>query len=157
MFEDQDRSTWDWSIIRRGMSWMTRSLHGTQASRYHIESAIAWEHCRAASLEQTDWQRIAELYRQLIHFIRTPAIQISHAYAQSQFMEADQVLAKLENDTPKQLSDTERAQFDTLRAYLNRRASRVDQAAVLFDAALERDISASHKQAIQKLREKFEV
>lgn len=154
-FEDQDRTKWDWTIIRRGMTWMTRSIRGSTISRYHIESAIAWEHCRAASHDQTDWKRIAELYQQLMRLVKAPAIQINLAYAQSQYLEADKVLEQLQS-FPESASEVEHAQCDTLRAQLHCRAGRVALAQQFFESAMNRNISAAHKQSIARRSSRLE-
>lgn len=65
LLEDQNRETWEWSLIREGMQWMARSARGESISRYHLESAIAWEHCRAGTFAETDWARIVGIYRVL--------------------------------------------------------------------------------------------
>lgn len=156
LFEDQDRTQWDWAIMRRGMTWMTRSIRGNTISRYHIESAIAWEHCRSSSHDQTDWKRIAELYQQLMRFVKSPAIQINLAYAQSQYLPIGQVLQLLQN-FPASATDTEHAQCDTLRACLHRRAGQSELAQQLFESAMNRNISTAHRQAIQRRREKLEI
>ncbi len=69
LLEDQDRSQWNWSRIREAMDWMSRSAEGTQLSRYHVESSIAWEHCRAKTFGEVDWSKIAERYKclELVH------------------------------------------------------------------------------------------
>lgn len=80
--EDQDRSCWDWTIIRRAMAWMQRSARGATLSRYHIEASIAWEHCRAAQFEQTDWYRIGELYQRMLDSKHSVYCQIGLAMAE---------------------------------------------------------------------------
>ena len=83
LLESQDRSKWSWSDIRLGMDWMQRSTSSVQASRYHIEAAISWEHCRAARFEDTDWDRICELYDVLLVRIATPIQWLNRAIAES--------------------------------------------------------------------------
>lgn len=80
--EDQDRSCWDWAIIRRAMAWMQRSARGATLSRYHIEASIAWEHCRAAKFEHTDWCRIGELYKRMLESKHSVHCQIGLAMAE---------------------------------------------------------------------------
>lgn len=55
LFEDQDRSAWNWGDAREGMAWLARSAAGNELTRYHVEAGIAWEHCRAptGSVSQT--------------------------------------------------------------------------------------------------------
>lgn len=62
LLEDQDRERWDRSLIVAGMNWLTRAARGEQLTPYHLEAAIAAEHCRANHYSATDWKRIVELY-----------------------------------------------------------------------------------------------
>jgi len=59
LLEEQDRERWDDSQIQQGMKWFSLSAQGDNFSRYHAEAAIAAEHCRAASFQETRWQEIA--------------------------------------------------------------------------------------------------
>jgi RNA polymerase sigma factor (sigma-70 family) len=83
LLESQDRSRWDWTVIREAMDWMARSTASNQLSRFHIESAIAWEHCRATSFESIDWQRVVELYQSLQRLFPSPMIRLNLAIAWS--------------------------------------------------------------------------
>lgn len=81
LLESQDRSRWHWSLVREAMEWMARSTEANQLSRFHIESAIAWEHCRAASFEEIDWRRVSEFYRMLDRLWPSPMIRLNEAIA----------------------------------------------------------------------------
>ncbi len=80
---EQDRSAWNWELVREGMDWMARSAVGDALSRYHLEAAIAWEHCRATSTEATDWEQIVQLYEHLASQVGGPAIELNRAVAES--------------------------------------------------------------------------
>ncbi len=81
LLEAQDRSRWNWSLVREAMQWMAQSTQSNQLSRYHLESAIAWEHCRAASFEEIDWRRVSEFYRMLERLCPSPMIRLNEAIA----------------------------------------------------------------------------
>ena len=72
LLEEQDRGAWNWSDVREGMAWLARSAAGEELTRYHVEAAIAWEHCRAPTFADTDWRRIAELYDTLERIAPSP-------------------------------------------------------------------------------------
>ncbi len=99
---DQDRTAWDWSMVREAMQWMLTAARGDELSRYHIEAAIAWEHCRAPSLDATDWPRVAELYRWLMKLAPSPMIRlnalIAQSYVQPTASAIDELLAMTEAD-----------------------------------------------------------
>ncbi len=83
LLEDQDRSKWDWRWIREAMDCMAKSTNGDQLSRYHIEAAIAWEHCRANSFSEIDWRRISDYYANLMQIHSGPMVVLNHAIAMS--------------------------------------------------------------------------
>ena len=83
LLEGQDRSLWDWNRIREAMSWMAQSAAGNQLTRYHVEAAIAWEHCRAESFKETDWKTIAEQYTLLNRIQPSPMVALNRAIAMS--------------------------------------------------------------------------
>jgi RNA polymerase sigma-70 factor (ECF subfamily) len=83
LLESQDRSRWNWSLIREAMDWMAQSTETDQLSRFHVESAIAWEHCRATNFEAIDWPRVVELYQALERLCPSPMIRLNQAIAWS--------------------------------------------------------------------------
>lgn len=83
LLEDQDRLLWDWNRIREAMSWMAHSAEGPQLSRYHVEVAIAWEHCRAKTFKEVDWQSIFDHYKVLNQIQPSPMVQLNLAIATS--------------------------------------------------------------------------
>ena len=58
----QDRSKWNYNLISEGNAYMDKAAFGGKISSYHIEAAIAFEHCIADNFEKTNWERILELY-----------------------------------------------------------------------------------------------
>jgi RNA polymerase sigma factor (sigma-70 family) len=82
LLDSQDRSTWNWKEIREGMDWLQHSASGTEVSRFHIEASIAWEHCRAAKFEETDWEKIRSLYDLLLRKVASPAQVLNRAIAE---------------------------------------------------------------------------
>jgi predicted RNA polymerase sigma factor len=57
----QDRTKWNYGLISLGNDYMNKAASGNEVSPYHIEAAIAFEHCTAETFEQTNWKRILEL------------------------------------------------------------------------------------------------
>jgi RNA polymerase sigma-70 factor (ECF subfamily) len=81
LLEDQNREAWDWNQIREGMTWLQRSATGGELSRYHIEAAIAWEHCRAPQFDAIDWQQVCRYYEVLCERFPGPMVRLNHAIA----------------------------------------------------------------------------
>jgi RNA polymerase sigma factor (sigma-70 family) len=73
LLKQQDRKTWNRELILRGNHFLNRASTGDYVSSYHIEAAIAYEHCIADSYAETNWKRILQLYDYLDQ-IRTSAV-----------------------------------------------------------------------------------
>lgn len=63
--EHQDRSKWYLPLIILGNDALLKATEYSDRSAYHYEAAIAAEHVQAIRFENTDWNRILELYEQL--------------------------------------------------------------------------------------------
>jgi predicted RNA polymerase sigma factor len=81
---DQDRSRWDRLLIRRGLAALEQA-QGLDKARgpYTLQAAIAACHARALTPEDTDWQRIVELYDALVHLLQSPVVELNRAVAVS--------------------------------------------------------------------------
>ena len=66
LLSQQDRSIWDRDLINAGNEYMNKSAFGSSISSYHLEAAIAFEHCTAASFELTNWKAILGCYNSLL-------------------------------------------------------------------------------------------
>jgi RNA polymerase sigma-70 factor (ECF subfamily) len=80
----QDRTRWDQQLIALGFRYLNASATGGQLHRFHLEAAIAAEHCRAPSLADTDWRRILELYDLLAATAPSPIVELNQAIARGQ-------------------------------------------------------------------------
>lgn len=63
--EHQDRSKWHLPLIILGNDALRKSEEYNDQSVYHYEAAIAAEHVKAIRYENTDWDRILQLYQAL--------------------------------------------------------------------------------------------
>ncbi len=84
LLEQQERSKWDTELMDMGYYYLNLSSKGNMLTVYHIESAIAAEHCMAASFEETNWQRILKLYDLLLLHKQVPAVILNRAVVLSQ-------------------------------------------------------------------------
>jgi RNA polymerase sigma-70 factor, ECF subfamily len=81
---DQDRSRWDYVLIRRGLDALARAeALGGAAGPYAMQAAIAACHARARSGDETEWERIASLYDTLARLTPSPVIELNRAVAVS--------------------------------------------------------------------------
>ncbi|WP_305789714.1 RNA polymerase sigma factor [Symbioplanes lichenis] len=77
LLEDQDRRLWDRAAIRRGLAALARPTTGP----YGLQAAIAACHARAASVAETDWERIVLLYEALGRVAPSPIVELNRAVA----------------------------------------------------------------------------
>jgi RNA polymerase sigma factor (sigma-70 family) len=79
LLQDQDRSTWNQELIRRGEEYLNRASEGDELSEYHIEAAISAQYCRAHRFEETDWRAITALYDLLLTIKKHPLVKLNRA------------------------------------------------------------------------------
>jgi RNA polymerase sigma factor (sigma-70 family) len=84
--EEQDRASWDASLLERGMSHLAASANGMELTALHLEAGIAAQHAVASSVETTDWAEIARLYDLLYARKPTPVVALSRAIARSRVL-----------------------------------------------------------------------
>jgi RNA polymerase sigma factor (sigma-70 family) len=78
----QDRRRWDRLLIRRGLAALERAEQlGVAPGPYAVQADIAACHARAASVKDTDWERIAALYVVLAHLTPSPVVELNRAVA----------------------------------------------------------------------------
>jgi RNA polymerase sigma factor (sigma-70 family) len=79
---EQDRSRWDYLLIRRGLAALERADKLGGASRpYALQAAIVACHARARTAAETDWARIAALYEALAQLAPSPIVELNRAVA----------------------------------------------------------------------------
>jgi RNA polymerase sigma-70 factor (ECF subfamily) len=81
LLEDQDRSLWDQARIREGKEYLERALASPPAGPYTIQAAIAAVHADAATVAETDWPQIVDLYDALLQFQPSPIVALNRAVA----------------------------------------------------------------------------
>jgi RNA polymerase sigma-70 factor (ECF subfamily) len=65
ILEEQDRDLWDKELITQGFEFLVQSTAGDSATAYHLEAAIAAEHCLAPNFQETNWSKIHIYYKAL--------------------------------------------------------------------------------------------
>lgn len=95
LLADQDRSKWDQDLIQLGHRFMDKSLKPQVYTVYHLEAAIAAQHCMAPSLASTDWSRLLKLYDLLGELKPSPLLVLNRVVVLLQmhaFQEAKKAL-----------------------------------------------------------------
>ncbi len=97
----QDRSKWDRDMIRTGNEYMNKAAFGDTISTYHLEAAIAYEHCVAESFDKTNWPLILNWYECLCNISSSPITALNKIVAVMQVYGADKALEQLGNIADK--------------------------------------------------------
>jgi RNA polymerase sigma factor (sigma-70 family) len=94
LLPDQDRTLWDWVLIRRGLDGLTRAEELVRERRgpYLLQAAIAACHARAKAAAETDWAKIAALYAALAAIAPSPIVELNRAVAVSMVFGAEEGL-----------------------------------------------------------------
>jgi RNA polymerase sigma factor (sigma-70 family) len=131
----QDRAMWNRQLIAKGFEYLERSAAGTTLSVYHVEAAIAAQHCAAQSYEQTDWATIAALYETLYRLNPSPIVALNRAIAIAKASGPEAGLAALAN-----LRDAQRLKdypfYPAAHGEFHLLAGRLREAAPYFEQAM---------------------
>jgi len=134
---NQDRGRWDWSLIRRGLDRLNRSMAlTTTPGPYLLQSMIAACHARAATAADTDWIAIAAYYQALALAAPSPIVEVNRAVAIGMAFGPAQGLTVADalRDEPR-LKDSHL--LPTVRGDLLERLGRMDEARAEFRRAAE--------------------
>jgi RNA polymerase sigma-70 factor (ECF subfamily) len=148
--DKQDRSRWDAAAIARGIALLNDSLrrsHG-QADAYQLQAAIAAEHARAASYDDTDWKEILRLYDLLVSIAPTHSARLGRVVAASEAADAATGLAMLAELPPS-------PRWHAIRAELLAREGRYAEAARELTESLDGPATQPERQHRERRREAF--
>ena len=156
LLDAQDRSRWDAARIRRGLDALARAEGlvvaagpAAEAGPYLLQASIAAEHARAASVDDTDWSRIAALYEQLGRRTGSPVAELNRAVALGLARGPEAGLALLE-----QLSDLPALRgyhlVPSVRGDLYERLGRSEDAAAEFERAAAMTSNASERGLLER-------
>jgi RNA polymerase sigma factor (sigma-70 family) len=77
LLSSQDRAKWDRAMIARGNEYLEKAAFGDSLTTYHVEAAIAYEHCNAQRFEDTNWLRILGYYDCLYRLAPSPVVLLN--------------------------------------------------------------------------------
>jgi RNA polymerase sigma factor (sigma-70 family) len=78
---EQNRGLWDQMLIRRGLAALEKAEGFGSVGPYTLQAAIAACHARARKAEDTDWERIVDLYEELSDLTPSPVVELNRAVA----------------------------------------------------------------------------
>ncbi|MFF3667293.1 RNA polymerase sigma factor [Microtetraspora malaysiensis] len=132
---DQDRRRWDRLLIRRGLEALGRAEALGRLGPYGLQAAIAACHARAMSAEDTDWERMAALYRLLAHVAPSPVVELNRAVAVSMAYGPERGL-EIADRLVTERALTNYPQLPAVRGDLLARLGRLDEAGEEFERAV---------------------
>lgn len=100
LLEEQNRSQWNRFMISQGFNYLAESADGDQISRYHLEAAIAAEHCRAPGYKETNWQAIEHCYQQLESISPSYIYRLNRVIALAEWKGPQEALQLLNENPP---------------------------------------------------------
>ena len=81
LLQNQDRLSWNKSLIQKGNEFLDKATAGEDLTEYHLEAVIAATHARAVTFEATDWKNILMLYELLSSIKKDPVVELNKAIA----------------------------------------------------------------------------
>ncbi|MBX4928270.1 RNA polymerase sigma factor [Rhizobium binae] len=81
LLADQDRSRWDRAKISEGLAFLAKAMRTEEIGTYTVQAAIAAEHAKVPTAEETDWRRIAFFYDLLLAAQPSPVVELNRAVA----------------------------------------------------------------------------
>lgn len=82
LYEEQDISLWDADLIRKGEYFLNCSASGNKITKYHLEAAIACLNTQKNDTKEK-WEKILQLYNQLLQLEYSPIAALNRTYALS--------------------------------------------------------------------------
>ncbi len=134
--EDQDRSLWNREMIAEGIGLVRQALLSGRFGSYTLQAAIAAVHAVAASVEATDWPQIVQLYDMLVEVGPSPVVELNRAIAVA-MRDGPEAGLTLINALLDQGELEEYHPAHAVRADLNRRLGRLEEAAASYRRALK--------------------
>jgi RNA polymerase sigma-70 factor (ECF subfamily) len=149
LLEEQDRSKWDQALIRRAQEFLAQSAEGTVLSPFHLEAAIAYHHCTARSLAETDWPAIRRLYDALLTQQSSPVYLLNRAIVVAE-IEGPQAGIRALDEASRDPALRHYHLFDATLGELYRRAGHLARARQHLEAARQKTTSPFDRELIDR-------
>ncbi|XZF12794.1 RNA polymerase sigma factor [Chitinophagaceae bacterium MMS25-I14] len=144
----QDRSRWNQELIAEGNNYMNRAASGYVVSAYHLEAAIAYEHCTARSFADTNWKMILDYYYWLCRLSPSPVTELNKAVAVMQVHGAEAALDELAKIPDRQKLESFYL-YHSLLGELYSRTNDLQQSVASFETAIKLTRSEAEKKMLR--------
>ncbi|SFX65253.1 RNA polymerase sigma-70 factor, ECF subfamily [Cytophaga hutchinsonii ATCC 33406] len=150
LFDEQDKSLWDKTLIEKGNYYLVNACNGIEISKYHLEAGIAYWH--TTPTDQNKWQHILQLYNQLVLIEYSPITALNRTFAFAKVYGHNQAVSEAEK-----LKLTGNNYYHELLGYLYADTD-IDKAISHYEQAIGLIKSKTEKQTltkeIERLKEK---
>jgi RNA polymerase sigma factor (sigma-70 family) len=82
LYADQDASLWNADLVSKGAYFLNQAASGTKLSKYHLQAGIAYWNTRKEDTKEK-WEKILQLYNQLLQAEYSPVAALNRTYALS--------------------------------------------------------------------------
>jgi RNA polymerase sigma-70 factor, ECF subfamily len=134
LLRDQDRASWDATLIAEGQRLVLACLRRGRPGPYQIQAAIQGIHCAASTYDDTDWLAVVRLYDRLVTMMPTPVVRLNRAIAVAE-TDGPQVALDLIDGLSPELDSYHL--LHAARATMLRRLGHTDEARMAFLLAAE--------------------
>lgn len=148
LFEEQDKSLWDQSLIQRGNYYLVNATDGNEISKYHLEAGIAYWHTTPTDNEK--WQHILQLYNQLILIEYSPITALNRTFAFAKVYGNEKAILEA-----KKLSLRDSNYYHELLGYLYANTD-IDTAIIHYTKAISLTKSKAEQHTLYKEIERLE-
>jgi len=153
---EQDRSKWFFPLIQMGNSAMNKAVEYEDVSIYHYEAAIAAEHIKAKTFEETDWQKILNWYTELQKIQPSTFSLLNSAIVNLQLDNFEVVKDILETLPISDLEQREYLYYGCYAEYYEKRGDLVLAISYL-NKAIERTSNGLEKAYLLKKKSQLEI
>ncbi|GAA4107125.1 sigma-70 family RNA polymerase sigma factor [Aquimarina addita] len=106
VLKDQNRRLWDQELIVCGSTYLNKASFGETVSTYHLEAAIAYEHCRSKDYISTNWNCILHYYDALLKIEKNPVVLLNRCLVILEIKGANAALQSIEEIKDSKVIDT---------------------------------------------------
>jgi RNA polymerase sigma-70 factor (ECF subfamily) len=142
---EQDRNAWDRAKIAEGQALLRVCLTLNRPGPYQLQAAINAVHSDAADAAHTDWRQMLALYDHWMAMAPSSVVALNRAVVVAEIDGAARALQVVD-----ELELPGYHLFHAVRADLLRRCGRYGEAAMAYEAAIERCGTAREKEFLQR-------
>ena len=152
--KQQDRSKWHFPLIALGNRMMHKAVESSDFSCYHYEAAIASEHLKAKTFEETNWKKILYWYEHLYALQPMPSHLLTMAVVSLQLKDFKAAKTYLNEITVEDFTNREYLYYGT-RANYYFQTHQLEKALVYIELAISHVTNHLEKTFLEKKKMQF--